>query len=518
MHVILTAASKYFRRFAALLMLLALFSGAVPAGAQEDFSIKILDASSNTRGVVRLIVSATDRSGIPIKGLNQSDFQLHVEGQPVREFTIETVSGAKNPLSVLLAVDVSGSMNGEPIDAAKKAATAFLDRLGADDYAALLSFGSGVRLLHEFTSNKASVKQSLEALSAKDTDTWLYEATDESLKKASEAPTSRVAIVLLTDGKDEGSTRTEEEVLGRIKGVRIPVFALGFGEKAYRSYLEEIAGASGGSFLYAPAVEELGQMYAQVYEQLKNQYQIQFRFEEPAGEYVASLALKYSGIEKSARASFLQALAGAPAPAEKSVSGNWLVYAVLGSLGVLILLSLVTFFLHLRSRTARSRPSQTQVEIMIDGKRNLLSLSASEVDSKMTVIAQTPAGEAGLIVELPNATVCLPLVDESAGRKYDEVIITRFDDAGKFQKGRTYLLISDRSVSRPDGQKLGHASVFLNQKSGRYQIKDLGSIGGTRIHGVRLNESAYLENGDRITIGTVSLKYYDMRSGGGTGA
>jgi VWFA-related protein len=518
MHSILTSSLQYFRNFIALLLFFMLFPGADPAGAQEDFSIKILDISSNTRGIVRLIVSATDKSGIPIKELRRSNFQLHVEGQPVKEFSIEAVSGAKNPLSVFLAVDVSGSMKGAPMDTAKKAAMAFLDRLEADDYAALLSFGSGTRLMHEFTSNKASVKQSLEALSADNQDTWLNEATYESLQKASDAPTSRVAIVLLTDGKDEGSSRAKEDVLGRIKGARIPIFALGFGENAQRDYLEEIAVASGGSFFYAPSVEELGQMYAQVYEQLKNQYQIQFRFEEPAGEYVATLALNYSGIEKSVRASFLQALAGAPAPVEKSVSGNWLVYTVLGLLAVLVLLSLVIFFLHLRSKTARSRTEETQVEIMIDGKRNLLTISVADINNKMTVLAQTPAGEAGLIVEIPNAQVCLPLVDESTGRKYDEVIITRFDDAGKFRKEKIYLLISDRSVSRPDGQKLGHASVFLNQKSGRYQIKDLGSIGGTRIHGVRLNGSAYLENGDRITIGTISLKYYDVRSGGGTGA
>lgn len=515
MEVVLTIRSHLFR-ICILLPFALLFFGTVPVEAQENFSLRILDIGSNARGTVRLIVSATDAHGAPIRELHRSDFRLDVEQLPIRDFTVEPVSSAKNPLSVFLAFDVSGSMNGTPMDAAKAAAIEFLDRLGTDDYAAVLSFGSGVRLLCDFTSNKESVKQSLETVAAGDRNTWLYEATFESLQQAANAPTARAAIVLLTDGKDEGSPRTKKSVLDRIRGVRIPVFALGFGTNLQKAYLEEIAAASGGSFLFAPTAEDLGQLYAQVYEQLRNQYQIEFRFAKPAGEYIATLELNHEGIRKSARASFLHALTGEPArPVQQSQSfDNWFVYLVLIVLAVLVALSLVTFILHLRARKARRSPSGIRVELMIEGKRSLLSTPASGVDSKMTVLSQAPSGEAGIVVELPNAPAYLPLVDEAIGRKYDEVVITRFDKAGKFQKEKTYLLISDRSVSRPDGKRIGHAVIFLNQKSGRHQIRDLGSIGGTRLHGVRLKGSAYLENGDRIIIGTVSMKYYDMRSGG----
>jgi hypothetical protein len=169
-------------------------------------------------------------------------------------------------------------------------------------------------------------------------------------------------------------------------------------------------------------------------------------------------------------------------------------------------------FFHLRSRTGKIDQSEARVEIMIHGKRRSLSNAPADTENKMTVMAQTPTGDVGLIVELPSAPAYLPLVDPLAGTKYDEVIITRFDDAGLFRKDKVYLLISDRSVSRPDGLRNGHAAVFLDPKSGRYQIRDLGSVGGTQLDNIRLNGAAYLENGDAITVGTVSLKYYDMRS------
>ncbi len=520
MKIILAASSQAFRFFLLLSLLSAVPYGAAAAEAQEDFSLKILDISANTRGIVRLIVSVTDQTGAPVKNLKRPDFKLNVEGLPIGEFTVEPISSAKNPLSVLLAIDVSGSMNGAPMDAAKRAAADFLGRLRPEDYAALLSFGSGTRVLSEFTSNKAAVKENLEMLRAGDKETWLWAATHESLTKTADAPTSRAAIVLLTDGKDEGSPLTEENVLGRIKGARVPIFALGFGENAQKAYLEEIAAASGGSFFYTPAAEELGQMYAQVYEQLENQYQIEFRFGKAAGEYIATLGFEYGGSEKTARASFLQALADVPAPVSppKPALSNWLNYAVLGLLALLVVLTLVSFFFHWRSRKTFAEPTETQVELMIEGKRSLLSSPTANGDNRMTVLAQAPTGEAGLVVQLPNAPAYLPLVDSSIGKKFDEVVITRFDTSSRFRKERVYLLISDRSISRPDKQRGGHASVSLNQKSGRYQIKDLGSVGGTRLNGVRLNGAAYLENGDTIAIGTVSLKYYDSRSGGGFSA
>ena len=49
--------------------------------------------------------------------------------------------------------------------------------------------------------------------------------------------------MLLTDGKDEGSPRSEEDVLGRIKGTQIPIYTLGFGPQAQVDYHKKVSAA-----------------------------------------------------------------------------------------------------------------------------------------------------------------------------------------------------------------------------------------------------------------------------------
>ena len=494
---------------------LALIFNPLAVWGQQNSSLKILDAYEDDRGTVQVSVSVLDENGNPIKGLSKADFRPSVEGKPVGSFSVEPESSGKNPLSVILAIDVSGSMRGAPIAAAKEAAAAFVGQLPDEDSVALVRFGSDVKDVAEFTSNKTALKESLEGLVANEKTTWLYAATIECLRIAKNAPTSRVAIVLLTDGKDEGSPQPEEEALERVKDVPVPIFTLGFGPNVQTDYLEKVADASsGGSFISAPTVAEIGRVYEKVSDQLRNEYRIEFPFAQPAGDYVATLAVNYRGMELSGSRRFAHAYVGGTPPMRSRWLDSWLVRLLFIGLVILVTLSLIMILTRWRSRGFFPGALEAQVEMMIEGKRHPLSAVAGGDDGGKTFVAQIAAGDAGLIVDLPSSPVHFLLVDEPSGKSVQEVILTRFDKKSTFRKEKLYLLISDRSVSRPDGQRYGHAVVFLDQNSGRYMIEDLGSIGGSYLHNVRISRAMNLENGDSITLGTVSLRYYDTRSTG----
>ena len=89
------------------------------------------------------------------------------------------------------------------------------------------------------------------------------------MEKSSQAPTSRVAIVLLTDGKDEGSPIREEDVVARIKDTHIPIYTLGFGPKTQVDYLKKVATLSGGYFLSTPKAGELSNLYSMYWTSLR---------------------------------------------------------------------------------------------------------------------------------------------------------------------------------------------------------------------------------------------------------
>jgi len=497
---------------------LSLFIIIGAAEGQSEVSLSILDIHSKPGSNVEMVVSVVDENGVPVKGLGKTNFKLQLEGKEVKEFSLEPVSSSKSPLSVILGIDVSGSMKGVPITEAKKAASIFLDQLDKEDFTALMVFGSSVSFLTDFTQKKHEVREKLEVLSGTEMLTWLYQATYESMEKASKAPTARVAIILLTDGKDEGSPKGEEDVLGKIKGAQVPIYTLGFGPKAQLEYLKKVAGASGGYFFYTPNAEELSNLYSFVSDQLKNQYLLQFNFPKSVGEYASALTLNYQGKEITARRVFLHT-AAEPTPWWKGLLKNRVAWGVIALTIILAGFAIAYGFLMLRR--AKSEPKgeegEPEISFMIEKKIHPIGLSSNHVISTATVaVPSASQGEVGLEIDMQQPLpITFALIDTKNNKEFDEVIITRYDQDRDYllSEEKVYLLFSDRSVTRPDEEKEGHARIFVNTETGTYQIEDLGSTSGTKVNGHRLGKgvSLALANGDMITVGQIPLKYYDKR-------
>src|ERR1051325_7007274 len=68
--------------------------------------------------LVSLDVLASDAEGRPVKNLRQADFKVFVDGveQPLSFFQVERRSGQPRPVSVVFALDISGSMTPEEME------------------------------------------------------------------------------------------------------------------------------------------------------------------------------------------------------------------------------------------------------------------------------------------------------------------------------------------------------------------------------------------------------------------
>ncbi len=222
-------------------------------------------------------VTVTDNSGNSITGLTDSNFVVWEDGYEESPVTVTELAGTKNPISVSLVIDRSGSMTGQPLADAKTAAKDFVDDMEGNDEAAVISFSTDVTVDQQFTTDKDSLKQAIDALIASG-NTSIYDASIEAVNLTS-AQNGRKAVILMTDGTDNSSVHTLQNAIDEANNANIPIYTIGLGltpGSVEEQNLMRLADETGGNYHYAPNSSDLDELYKQISEQLKNQYKITY--------------------------------------------------------------------------------------------------------------------------------------------------------------------------------------------------------------------------------------------------
>lgn len=257
-----------------LLLGIAAGGGAWRAGAQAPGPTAAIAATDGSvAGELRVVVDVLDPAGRPIPGMVPSQFQAWIQGTPAAIKLVTPASDSGLPIDVLLAIDVSGSMDGVPLDQARAAARAFIAGLAPADRAAVLSFSDSVNAIQDFTADRAALDRALNALTAGG-NTALYQATVESLRRTAAGAAPRRAVILLTDGVDYGgrSDVTRDQAIMTAAAQGIPIFAIALGSEIDEGYLSALAGYSSGRYFSAPTPDALARLYDDVGTRLRTQY------------------------------------------------------------------------------------------------------------------------------------------------------------------------------------------------------------------------------------------------------
>lgn len=299
------------RRGAVLLACLAVVLwSAVPATAQSlgKVTLNYIEAATSADRLsnrVSAYVTVSDEQDATITGLAKAAFEVIMDGKPV---AVEAVSRATDAMAVILAIDTSGSMQARDksgrtsMAAAKSAAVEFIGLLDNRDRVALYAFNNQPELRLDFTTDHRLAMAEIERVEAKTrAATCLYDAVYSAIKKAAEIPKGRRAIIVLTDGRDEKgkqacSSYTSNDVIdaATTKTIRVPVYTIGAGPQVDERELGRMASFTGGRYLQAASMDELGGFFRALAGQLKNQYVIKYRTRTPSGEHSLVLKVRYN--------------------------------------------------------------------------------------------------------------------------------------------------------------------------------------------------------------------------------
>lgn len=262
--------------------LLAVMSGVVammmmavlPAMAAETGALQIDRVDATRHPDVRLEVTVP---GDVDRGDLDAAFTLTENGD---RRPVSVTELASDDVEIALLIDTSGSMQGEPIEAAREAARAFLDRLPTSVKVAVVGFGSEASLLAPFATDRTTKQTAVSELAAKG-DTALYDGVATALAQFSgDVGTAARSIVLLSDGGDTASQGSLDDTVAALSasGVRLHAIELRTSESDPGS-LSRLAEANGGRVVPVDDAGALEGVYSSLASELVNRFELNYRSE-----------------------------------------------------------------------------------------------------------------------------------------------------------------------------------------------------------------------------------------------
>jgi Ca-activated chloride channel family protein len=274
-----------FVKTTALLLALSAYAGF--AGGQQSNVTENKDQTFRVRvEMVTLPVVVTDLAGLTVKNLAREDFRIFEDGVPQE---IAGFAAVEEPISVALMLDASGS-TGVELRRIQDEAIRFVNTLRPADSIAILSVASEVKLLEQFNiyhkKNPDKIRQLRSGgLSA------VYDGVAVALENVLKIEPGRKALIFFSDGVDNRSETTREDTMELARQTEAPIYCVYFNTDPFRNvqpsrrpkwpdyaagreYLRELAGFSGGLFLDASQLDNLGSVFRKIAEDLSSQYSI----------------------------------------------------------------------------------------------------------------------------------------------------------------------------------------------------------------------------------------------------
>ncbi|MCS6805150.1 MAG: VWA domain-containing protein [Acidobacteriota bacterium] len=205
---------------------------------------RAFDSTLAPKRGVRLFVSVWDQAGKPVTNLTKDDFTVLEEGrpQPIQQWLKPTA-----PLRLVLMIDTSESM-AYAFARLQEGLQYFVSLLGPFHELAVVSFARSTTLETDFSVDPERIKRTIARLSLtveRQEITRFYDAIESVVNLLRDSSQhARAAVLLYTDGEDQGSKRqTRNSSLQLAAQRQIPFYvvrAKGMGSQSYLNHLAEV--------------------------------------------------------------------------------------------------------------------------------------------------------------------------------------------------------------------------------------------------------------------------------------
>ena len=444
-----------------LLLFLSLLMGSYSIFAQDDVDLSISSKDTAALNIIKvlpnefpnlsIVFNAETYSGHPIWNLQQEQIQIFEGEQACPIHYLKRISEEQS-VNIGLVVDHSGSMytdhaqlfdkNGKflgsynaygqlippkgyktPLENAKAAVLSFMETLDNDkDSIQLVGFDDKVDRIRDFSNDLKPIRRQISKMEPTGL-TALYDAIKVSLENIQKQGGIKV-IIALSDGNDNRSKSTVDEIIQLANQLEVPIYTIGLGS-ADQKVLQQISDETDGAFFYTKSSNSLTKIYDKIAKQILSIYELGYRSENLSSDAnrdfklvfdIDSLYLTNNDIAINLPTEVVEHLKQKEAEAAQQLR----IYAGMGIAGILLAGSLIFLFAKRRAQKEEEPAAQ------------ILKTYPNPFDSEITVEYQLSSTLAHLIVRsIDGSIVHSQPIDNAANSAILSV--------PHFQKG-TYLL------------------------------------------------------------------------------
>jgi VWFA-related protein len=316
---------------------------------QSSIVLQITQVDTSEFPLIHVYISVRDAQGEPLP-INPGRLVLKENGVAVNAEDIKG-SNVVNELTSLLVMDVSGSMNfAGKLEAAKDAARDYIKQLRAQDQTGIITFNTKVAVANPVTLDNSTLLKAIDKIQANG-DTAMYDALIKAVEILNPL-SGRKAIIVLTDGMDNSSKSTPEEVLRSIGYTGLSISTIGLGiipdgetqpdkfKGLDQATLTMLAEKAGGRYGFVEDKQSLSELYDQMRRALQSEIVI---------TYTTPQKLR-DGVSRSLTVELVDDLTGVGTSGEKQFNPGGLVPEVAKPIswitfGVILIVLVIFLFL-----------------------------------------------------------------------------------------------------------------------------------------------------------------------------
>ncbi len=288
---------------ASLFLLLAITAQSARAGVSSPggYGLKIYQVHSALYPFVHVYFRTFDHNKEPLVNLNAMNIGLMVKGRQYdpmkRQYTIQTIRQRNDAVRSVIVLDASMSLNSDNFNTALKAAARFIDGKRPQDEVAVLAIWEkskeGYELISNFERDPDALARRIADIKLNGTNSRIYDTIAAAMQMCamssqgssigkSKNYIASCSILVFSDGLDEGSALSREELNSRITSLNIPVpiYSLAYGDSS-RSHFKNLESISKNSFgvyyLIGDTVNNMTRVVESVQNILLSDYVLVFR-------------------------------------------------------------------------------------------------------------------------------------------------------------------------------------------------------------------------------------------------